>query len=259
VVIRVIRGPQGTWFWHQAVGTFVITPDARRVDVYPDGGVDERILGLLLAGPLSVFLLHQLGIPTLHASAVSTAEGAVAFLGPKGQGKSSMAASFLQRDAALITDDVLPLRLLGDSIHVGPGPSIMKLWPDSASCALGLSDGLPDLMPNTTKKLLVVGDRYALAETPVRLSNLYLLDRYDPLTAGRSDISIRSLRGREAFSALLNQVSYGAFLLPSEEARFLPLYLRLLSQAPVRVLTYPQGFEHQGAVYARILSDLERR
>ena len=260
IVIRVIRGRGGTWIWHQDFGLICHIPtDARRVDVYPKAGADERALGLLLAGPVSVFLLHQHGCPSLHASAVMTESGVLAFLGPKGKGKSTMAACFLRRGAALVTDDILPLRVSNEGVDGGPGLAIMKVWPDTATHTLELCEELPKVTARLDKRLLTLDGNHTFAETPARVRALYVLDRYDPHATGRTDIGIRTLAGREALHTLLNQVSYGAFLQPSERARFLPHYTRLLAQAPLRVLSYPQGFEHQESVHERILADLERR
>ena len=257
VVTRVYRGPGGAWFWIDSIGTYHVRPGAGRVDVYPQAGADERALGLALAGQVSVFLLHRLGRPTLHASAVVTGHGAMAFFGPKGQGKSTMAACFLRRGATLLTDDILPLRLLDNAVCGAPGLPLMKVWRATAERTLELSEELPNLTANLEKKLLAPCGRYRFAETPARLRALYVLDRYDPLATGHTDVAIRPMSGREGLTAVLAQISRGAFLHSAEAACLLPLYARLVAQAPVRVLSYPHGFEHQAAVHARILADLE--
>jgi hypothetical protein len=40
-------------------------------------------------------------------------------------------------------------------------------------------------------------------------------------------------------------------------AHLLPLYTRLVARVPMRVVSYPNGFEHHDAVYDRLLTDLE--
>ena len=258
VVATVRRGPGGAWFSHVRIGTIHVHPDGRLAEVYPTIDCDERMLGLMLAGPISVFILHQLGQPTLHASAVVTDLGAVAFFGRKGRGKSTMVSCFLRRGAALLTDDVLSVRVGDDATWATPSLPIMKLWRDSVERALELSDELPDLAAGIDKKLLRLHGRYQFAQQPARLSALYVLDRYDPAQVGGVGISTRQLRGLEAVAALLGQVSYGAFLSPSEAARFLPFYARVVDRTPVRVLSYPHGFEHQESVYRSILAELEK-
>lgn len=258
-IMREYRRADGVWIWLQAVGTFHIALDATQVDIYPHNGVDERALGLALGGPVMLFVRHKRGRPSLHASAVVTRHGAVAFLGPRGRGKSTMAASFLRRGALLLADDTLPLVCRDNAIDGAPGSPFMKVWHETAQHALELADDLPNLMAGVDKKLLALEGRYAYAQTPARLHSLYLLDRYDPTVAGGTEVAIRTLDRREAFFALLAYTSNRDYLLPSDQAPFLPLYARLLAQAPMYVLRYPSGFAYQDAVYERILNHLGDR
>jgi hypothetical protein len=256
VVARVHRGRADAWFWFDSLGTSHVRPGAGTVDVYTADSADERALGLLLAGQVSVFLLHQSGTPTLHASAVATEHGAAAFFGPKGRGKSTMAASFLRRAATLLTDDVLALQVRDGVVEGVPGPALMKVWSATARHTLELSDELPNLMAGLDKKLLSLDGRYPLAVSAIPLRALYVLNRYDPDAAGSTSVSLRTLTSREGLAVLFAQISHGAHLEPAEVARFLPVYSRLLAQAPVRVLSYPDGFAQQEAVCERIMSDL---
>jgi len=256
MVMLVHRGPGGTWFWHEGLGTCHIAPDARRIDVYPFPDADERALGLILAGQVLTFVLHQLGHPCLHASAIATAHGGVAFLGPSGRGKSTLAAGFLRNGTALLTDDILALRATTSGIDGLPGLPLMKVWSETAERALALEEDLPCLTATFEKRLLVLDARHARAEAPVPLRALYVLRRYDPDRADRDDIAITPLRGRAAYTALLAQTLSAPFLRPTEAARLLPLYQRLLAQARVRMLEYPHGYRHQDRVRDRVLADL---
>jgi hypothetical protein len=255
----VHRGNSGeTWIWHRAIATCHVRAGARRVDVYPEPDVDDAVLGLLLIGQLAVFVLHQLGTPTLHASATVTERGGVAFLGPKGQGKSTMVAAFLKRGATLLTDDVLPLRVDETGVYGSPSLPIMKLWQRTVESTLELGDELPDLMANYDKKLLRVEGRYDFATSPARLRAFLVLNRYNPVAESTTETSTRPLAGREAIAAIRSQLSPGAFPTLHEEARLLPLYARLVRQAPVYVLNYPDGFEHQSAVHDHVMRQLDQ-
>lgn len=255
--MREYREPDGAWIWLQAIGTFHVAPCAGRVDVYPDGCVDERTLSLALEGPILLFVGNRRGTPSLHASAVVSEHGAIAFLGPRGRGKSTMAATFLRRGAALLTDDALPLQAMSDGIYATPGPRFMKVWHETALHALDLDEELPRLMDHAEKKLFALDDRHRHARVPARLRAVYVLDRYDPVAAGRTDVTVRTLGARDALLTLMSHTSNRTYLLPADEAPFLPFYARVAGQVPVRVLTYPDGFTHQDAVHARIQADVE--
>jgi hypothetical protein len=112
-------------------------------------------------------------------------------------------------------------------------------------------------MAASDKKLLALSERYPLAPTPVQVRALYLLDRYDPVATGCTDVAFRWLSLRDSLLALLAYTSHRDYLLPSDEAPFLPIYARLATQAAVRTLIYPHGFDYQDAVYTQILADLE--
>jgi hypothetical protein len=257
VVSRVHRGPSGDHLWHDTVGTFCISSDSRRVTVYPTPQSDFGTLQMFLVGQISTLVLHKRGHPSLHSSAIQTDRGAIVFMGPRGQGKSTMAASFLRSGSTLITDDALPLTLKAGVMHGGPGIHLMKVWPATAEHTLRLTD-LPTFLPNYEKKLLTLEGRYELAGQPVPIRAIYILDRYDPDQLGRSDVVIRELNQRDGHAALVAQTSWSELLVNEEKARLLPLYARLIAQARVRRLSYPDGFQFQDMVRNRILADQER-
>jgi hypothetical protein len=158
-----------------------------------------------------------------------------------------------------LTDDALPLRLRREGVFGVPGLPLMKLWPQTLQGALALEDELPNLLPNYKKKLLRIEGRYSFAESEARLCTLYLLDRYDPQACGRTEITVRTLTHVEAIGVLLAHTSWRSLLPPGELALLMRTYASLVAQVPVRVLSYPTGFEHTDAVQARIGAELEKR
>jgi hypothetical protein len=70
------------------------------------------------------------GREVLHASAVAFDGRAVAFVGPSGAGKTSLATRLLLRGARLVTDDVLAVERRGDGTIVAhPGAALLALRP----------------------------------------------------------------------------------------------------------------------------------
>jgi len=256
----VRRDGSEAWLWNRSIGTIHARPHDGIIDVYPRDVDDERPLGLMLACAVMLFVLQRLGRPSLHASAVILDDvGGVAFLGRAGHGKSTMAAGLLRRGATLITDDALPLRRLDDGVYGGPSLPVMKVWPETAARGLGVAEALPNLIANFDKRLFALDGRFTFAREPVRLRALYLLERYDPATTGRTECSIQRLSKSESLALLTGATITRAFMLPGDDVELLPLYARLAMQAPLRVLSYPSGFEHQDAVYARLRADLADR
>jgi hypothetical protein len=102
---------------YYGVCDFVISSDLRRVTAQLVRGVDVGLASVLASGSLLSFILVMTRHLVLHSSAVQVGDGALAFVGYSGMGKSTMAAllcaELTPSDApagtagALITDDVL--------------------------------------------------------------------------------------------------------------------------------------------------------
>lgn len=250
------RGDAGIWFWIRAVGTFHVKPDMRHIDLYPDAWGDEHVPGYWLLSIVLPFVRNKLVGPTLHASAVMTEGRTIAFIGFPGQGKTTMAASFLRRGAALVTDDALPILVRDGKAYGVPGPPFMKVWDQTVEHTFQLSEDLPNLTVESQKKLLTVDGRYDLAQSATPLDAVYLLERYDPAKAGHSDVVITPAKTRHALGSLMLHTCANAYFLPVEEAVLLTVYSKVISTVAVKTLRYPDGFEYQDEVHSCLLRDL---
>jgi hypothetical protein len=254
---RMWREPDGVWIWHDAVGLLHVSPDATYVRVYQRDGCDPGALRMQLLGPVAGLVLNQRGYPCLHASAVVTDHGAVAFLGWPGDGKSTMVAMHLANGARLLGDDVLPIELHNGEAFARSGLPLVKLWPASVRGALAIDRELPHVTGQHDKRLLVLDEATSATSAPTRLSALYVLRRYDPTHAGSKTVTSSPLAPRAALTTLLTHTYRREYLRTEEVARLLPVYARLASTVPVRVLQYPSGFEFQDAVREHIRLDNE--
>ena len=257
VDMRVNRGPSGAWIWFRALGTCHIWPDLRHADFYVEAGADEKALGMAIAGPVAVFVLNQLGRPSLHASGVVLDGVAALFLGPGGRGKSTMAAAFLRAGSTVLGDDIVPIQLVDGTVRAAPSVPFMKLHQHTAELGLGIREELPELMALCAKRMLPLGlDAIASAAVPIR--RLYVLNRYEPTPAGTRAVGIEPLGPRDGMSALLAQTAFRRSMLPHEEAPLLPLFVTLLKQAPVRLLSFPHGFEYLESLLERVGADVRQ-
>lgn len=191
-------------FWPQA-GSFLVR---RGVEIIVDAvaGVEERLLRIGILGPALATLLQQRGSLVLHASAVSINGRAVAFVGWKGQGKSTTAAALFGQGFPLLTDDVLALKVNGKSPPLAhPSFPQFKLWPDSARHSLGDDpESLPTLMENYDKRARSAASGFARQAQP--LAGIYVLSEGEALAANR-------LSPQETFKQLVTHTfcaRYGA-------------------------------------------------
>ena len=67
------------------------------------------------------------GFELMHASAVATTAGVVAFAARSGGGKSSLAAEFIRRGGRLFCDDIIALDDAHSDVVAHPGPPLMNL------------------------------------------------------------------------------------------------------------------------------------
>jgi hypothetical protein len=160
-------------FWEKG-GSFRMRRGAEMV-VQPAEGVTEEVLRTGILGPGLATLLQQLGFLVLHGSAVVIAGKAVAFVGWKGQGKSTLAAALFARGITLLTDDLLALSTTdGSQVLAEPGFPQFKLWPDSVESSLGESpESLPRLTSHFDKRVRKLESGFALARVP--LAAIYVL------------------------------------------------------------------------------------
>ena len=87
------------------------------------GAVETMVLGPVL-GTIS----YQRGVLPLHSNTIVIDGKAVAMSGRSGAGKSTLAAILLKRGHRLISDDVLPLRIVDGQTFGLPGSQHLRLW-----------------------------------------------------------------------------------------------------------------------------------
>jgi hypothetical protein len=237
---------------------FVASPDGRTITGTPAPETPIQTIRHLLLGQVLPRVIGLLRDPALHGSAVSSEGGAVAFLGPSGHGKSTLALSFARSGWALLGDDCLLLRPLDTGVEVIPGQIGARVWPDSADDFLtntlpGERPSLPTVAHYSDKLRVDDGvGGLALARDPVRLRRLYLLHLEDDPGV---PVNVTPLAGLQAFEGLLQQV----MRLPPDPERLrreFQFLLRVLSRVDLRVLSYPRAFEHLAAVRAAVEADL---
>ena len=115
----------------EEAGRFLINRGAE-VTVEVGDDADMNLLRLFFFGSVMGLLCHQRGLLPLHASAVAFDDRAIAFCGPAGIGKSTLAAVCVENGAQLVADDILVVSGQGGShAATNPGMPKMKLWRDA--------------------------------------------------------------------------------------------------------------------------------
>ena len=164
----------GYLIWGPSYGASVLSADGRRLHgALGSGGVDawQR---LLIAQALPFAAVLQ-GLEVLHASAVVTEQGAVAFLGPSGAGKTTLALALCGRGPGFLADDVLAIEVAHDALIGHPGPATAGVDHPEADSLIG-SGRLRqrDVLAVNSRERVV---RIPEAAAPAPLEALFFLDR----------------------------------------------------------------------------------
>ena len=233
---------------------FLISADGRQIAARPIGeGITEGFHTYLLGQALSFALIRH-GLDPLHATVVMAGGSGVAFLGPSGYGKSTLAAAFIGAGHRLLTDDLLVLTDGEAGLAAHPGPPRLKLYPEAARRLLPGATGML-MMRGTPKRLFPLTTPH-IAPGPVPLRAMYVIVPPGPRTAATRGVRIRRLGARDACLALIRNTFNSSVLDADRLARQLALSARVAAAVPVKLLSYPRSFRAMPAVREAILADL---
>jgi hypothetical protein len=254
VVVHRLREPDRFRFAYADGVRFLLDPTGSDVRVsWPASStLDDAVTYLL--GPVCAFLLRLRGLTCLHASAVAVGDGAVAFVGPPGAGKSTLAATFARRGHRVMSDDVLAIADT-DAPSVEPGPVRLRLWPESVRALYGTPDALPALTPSWDKRYLDVsapGCRYQHRRLP--LTAVYVLGER---TAQATVPRIERLSPAAALLALVANTQAGHLADAAMRAREFRVLARIVESVPVsRVIAHDQ-LSRLAVLYETLVADAE--
>jgi hypothetical protein len=115
------------WLWLPGKAAFRFDTAGRQVEaIVPDATSDRRVEELYQRHAMR-FVLQARGRELLHASAVLTPRGAIAFVGSSGAGKSTMAFALSQRGYPPVADDALLFEIVGEAVQLHPLPFSLQV------------------------------------------------------------------------------------------------------------------------------------
>ncbi len=161
------------------VATYFVR-DGVHILVDRETGAADLDVRSYLMGSLFAVLCHQRGLLPLHASAIAGPQGAVAFLGASGAGKSSIAAFLSRRGHRVLADDICLVDPAAPrDQRVLPVAPWLKLWSTTLDAMGESKRELPRVFSDDEKY------RYSLqqheASTP--LAEIILLERAEDQSA----------------------------------------------------------------------------
>ena len=236
-------GAKETAFEIQQLSRFLVS-GGNRVIVDAATDANPSAVCLFLLGGAMGALMHQRGLMPLHGSAVVIRKHGVAFLGPSGRGKSTLAAAFSRGGYPLLSDDHVVLsRGHNGQYMIPPGFPLIRL----KSLAVLANSNLTQVftVPEIDEKWAVpLPGRFIGNAVPLRA--IYFLEWYR-----RKSPEVGDLHKFDALIRLRRDVALPFFVdIKRREAKFFSWALALLEQVPAYALRRPRSLDRMDELIA---------
>ena len=179
---------------------FLISRDGKEIRCQPLPDTPQSTIRHLFLDQVVPLVLSRQESLVLHASAILTPQGVIAFVGKSGQGKSTLAACFGQNGFRLLSDDYLVLRERSDDWAAIPSYPGVRLWPESSDGIFSVPPESAEIAPYTDKRRVSDPALVPFALGPSALRCLYFLNDEGFLP----EPAILPLKPREAFMKLVS-------------------------------------------------------
>jgi hypothetical protein len=204
-----------------------------------------------------VLCLH--GITCLHGSVVAVNDRAVIFLGPKGIGKSTIAAAFAQHGFAMLSDDLAVLQDTENGFMAQPGYPYLRLNSDAVRVMHRGSETLRRLSPYITKYVakthtVPLKGQWRFHNGPLPVAAAYLLEQRNPHEVTATSVKVTP---QDALMVLFSH-RYPSSIsnLTLDSAAFKAMG-KLASEIPVRAIRHRREFTELNQLCEVILDDLQ--
>jgi hypothetical protein len=251
------RRGAGRWleFTYADGAAFLIDVAATEIRVSQPSTLTASGLAEYLLGPILGIVLRLRGVVCLHASAVAVGARALAFVGPAGSGKSTMAATFARGGVPVLSDDTITLSAAGPSWCVAPAYPRVRLWPDAVA-ALGAGGDLrlvaPGAVDSGSRHQLDLASSGLFACESVPLGVIYVMEFDDGLARPR----IGAISPAAALPVLSANTFANRVLDRERRAREFATLAEVLARVPVRRLARACNLADLAQVRDTILDDI---
>jgi hypothetical protein len=239
------------------LGDFFLSNEGKEIVCKPTPKTPPQTIQHLLLDQVIPLAINLSGGEALHASAVRTAQGLIAFSGHTGSGKSTAAGFFLKEGDSLLTDDCLRLIERNRNIYGIPAYPGLRLWGDSLDWLFRNDKTHKPVAHYTVKQRLCIERRHgAYCSKTQPLRRVYVIGHPSDSKV-KTDVLIEHLSLQESLMVLLRS----AFRLDVEDRLMLMRQFRFLervvSKVPIQRLIFPRDFNMLPAVREAIVDDLK--
>ena len=235
---------------------FHVSRDGNYVRCWPSPDTPLETIRHLFLDQIVPIILSRNGNLVLHGSAVLTPNGVVAFLGETGRGKSTLASSFSEKGAPVLTDDCLMVTEANEQLWVVPSYPSLRLWPEAVDALFGSDRPVAEVAHYSEKKRVDGQLGLSFCSEPAALRRIYVLVPVDH-SEGKS-VSIVPLSVRDACMEL---VKFTYLVDVTDRERLRHDFERLSRVAALHLiyrLSFPHDFSLLPTVHRAILENARR-
>jgi len=205
--------------------------DSNDVDVINVANTSQEIISDLFYRSVYPLILQSRGIEVLHASAISTSNGVVAFCADSGSGKSTLAYGLSRRGYQLWADDAVAIEINGNHLSAVQLPFSIRLLPDAAAHFQQVNP-----LSSALRNISYSGPENYPASPVLAIC---LLNRHET-----TKVDAHPVNPADAFPRLLSQAYYYQIPDPTHKQTMMKHYLDIVDRIPIHQLDFPVGFEY---------------
>ncbi len=164
-------------------------------------GLTDSFLVLVVLGTAIPLILNKRNMLILHGSAVNIEDNAIAFIGSEGTGKSTTSHAFIKKGYKLLSDDVLCIKLINESIpRVISGFPTIKLWPEVIKNMGENPNSMPRIQSGIEKRFYSTHKNFTNGSVPLKM--------IFSIRKSHNDTIIRDLTLQESAMELVKSTLY---------------------------------------------------
>ncbi|MBF0232542.1 MAG: hypothetical protein HQK65_05825 [Desulfamplus sp.] len=210
-----------------------------------------------LLGPVIGCVLRLRGFTCLHAGVVAFGETAIAIIGPKGSGKTTLTAFLSFYGHSVLADDIALLIETGERFYIVPGYPRLRLCPESLALFPALSvDKLPRVLSIIEKRYLdlsldTAASQWRFQQKHLPLSAVYVLGTRE---YGKEP-SIKPIHLSAGIAILATHAYPDYFLDRKMRSCDFEVLGRLCASVPLRLVSSPDSLDNLPRLYEIMLND----
>ena len=225
---------------------FAVSSDGSEISYYTKTKLGKTELRHHFLNYVIPLVMNHRGIEALHASSVLTQKGAIAFTGKGGFGKSTIAASLIQKGLTLLSDDVVPIFIQKKDILTVNGLPEMNLYPRARNLL-----NLKTKQSNHKQLTFLNSHQHTLGKFPLR--KIFFLEPLEDIPHAK----IVAVNKKDALLRLI-KIAHRLDITNKKmlENQFITLR-EVISKVTSKVLVYPKNTPDIDEVSSLVLSDIK--